>query len=194
MREEIIFVWQRERREDELVPVRKDFFETIQRYLLHLSTMAKEDENLTARNIFQRLYTRTNFLVNDLIDLRVQKIFNAALHDEMLNLNEKESSLYKSLHKSLLSYRRGLLGISVPDEALVPIAEQPDSTNAPPTNDEDKIDYCTVEFLDNELEQTLGPDLLSYGPFYKGDFAVIPLENAHELEKRNKVAILKLES
>ena len=192
MREEIIFVWQRERREDKLVPVREDFFKTIQRYLLHLSTMAKEDENPTARNIFQRLYTRTNFLVNDLIDLRVQKIFKAALHDEMMNLNEEESSVYKSLHKSLLSHRRRLLGISVPDEEPVP--EQLDnSTNASPTIDEEKIDYCTVEFLDNELEETLGPDLLSYGPFYKGDFAVIPLENAHELEKRNKVTILKLE-
>lgn len=192
MREEIIFVWQRERREDKLVPVREDFFKTIQRYLLHLSTMAKEDENPTARNIFQRLYTRTNFLVNDLIDLRVQKIFKAALHDEMMNLNEEESSLYKSLHKSLLSHRRRLLGIRVTDEEPVP--EQLDNnTNASPTDDEEKIDYCTVEFLDNELEETLGPDLLSYGPFYKGDFAVIPLENAHELEKRNKVTILKLE-
>ncbi len=191
MREEIIFTWQRERREDGLVPVREDFFTTVQRYLLHLETMSREDDNPVARQIFKKLYTRTSYLVNDLIDLRAKKIFLAALNDTEVNVTSEEKNLFTKIHSSLLRHRRVLLGIEVDDEpAPEPIVEP--KLVAEEAADELEVEYCTVEFLENELEVSLGTDLLSYGPFYKGDFAVIPVDNASELEKRNKVRILNI--
>ena len=47
-----------------------------------------------------------------------------------------------------------------------------------------------VKFLEN-VDEFVGIDLKDYGPFFKGDIAEIPLENAKILEEGKVIKILE---
>ena len=58
-------------------------------------------------------------------------------------------------------------------------------------NDEN---YQMIKFKENEGIQSLGSDLKIYGPFQKGDIAIVPADNAKNFFKRSKADIIEIDN
>lgn len=178
--EKILNIWRRERVEDELVPLEPDFFEKVQTYLKHLEMMASEDEDEIARKIFNKRFQRLNFIINDLTKLRMEKHFFEILSGKPRpkKLTSEEELFREKLNHLIRVHQDSVLGITE-------LREEPFDAD-----DEEKYEFCL--FLEDEPNEVVGADLLTYGPFKKGDVVLMPIENIRNFVRRSKVKQLNI--
>lgn len=178
-------LWVRERKDVALIPLDDDFFERVQTYLRHLETMSHEDPDPLIQQLFQQRFARVNYLINDLISIRLEKQFLAALAGDSLSeqLPKEEEQTFEELNRVLSRHRKKVLGIPVDDTADPapdPLAETVEGQ------------LWAVYFTANDPEPFLGADLLTYGPFIAGEIVYLPAENARQLVLQNKVKVLDI--
>ena len=200
IREKGLRLWKRERNEQNLTSIELDFFQKMRIYLNHLEKTADEDSDIVVRKIFRKLFTRTSYVVNDLITLRLQKILKLVIANAFVTekLNEEELKTYNFLKGRIDGHRERILkGTKSSQPENISISENfPNHTKLPKVDkklifeETPEISYCLVLFVENEDEQTLGSDLKTYGPFQKDMYAIIPVDNALEYQRRKKVEIV----
>ena len=121
------------------------------------------------------------FMIEDMLNLRRQKILKAALsgHRPRGDMTLAEEELYNRTQRALDGHtefvKDSLAGTKPkkrkkkPDDDVEETKIQPDS---------DSVEYITVRFLRAISEAFLGLDEKTYGPFNKEDVAMIPSANA----------------
>ncbi|MHA2172970.1 MAG: DNA replication complex subunit Gins51 [Candidatus Kariarchaeaceae archaeon] len=173
--------WKRERSENNLIPLDPNFFDKCRAYINHLENQAKNEPDDTLSKLFTKRWNRVNYVMNDLISLRLQKHFNALIHRQTPpdQLPSEENALRKALEKKMVMYRDEVLGI-VDQQAEAQELRQDD-------------DYQLVLFTQGDNIQSIGADLNTYGPFNSDDIAYLPYENARNYLKRSQVESLPIE-
>jgi DNA replication initiation complex subunit (GINS family) len=200
-------MWRRERKSSDLIPLEENFFEKIQMYLKHLETLSTDDADDLVRKLFFKRYQRVSYVVNDLIAIRLEKHFRGALNGEQIpeNIPLEERETRSKLSKLLKDHNNKVLGIKYKDKN---VSDHHSNISGEPIQSFDKDDldvnddlanlgengYQYVYFIENEPEESLGADLKTYGPFFKGSYALLPVENVKELLKRNKIEIIERET
>lgn len=177
--DKILNTWRRERVEEELVPLEPNFYEKVQTYLKHLEVMATADEDELARKIFNKRFQRVNFLVNDLIKMRMEKHFHETMASKPppTKLPAEEERFREKLSHLIHVHQDSMLGISTIQE------EDEESL-------EDHYEFGLV--VENEANQVVGPDLLTYGPFEKGDIVLFPNDMLRQFVLRGKMRRIDL--
>ena len=110
---EIYDIWIKEKDNMRLSNLNRiDFFEQANKYLNHLDQQRKEEKDEILKEVFQKRYERSEYLVNDLINLRIEKFIRGILLDEGVkveNLGFDEEDLYGVLSESLNDYKNKIL-------------------------------------------------------------------------------------
>ena len=197
IKEEGIYLWKGERKRQNLMPLDLDFFQKASIYLKHLEKVANEDSDVIVRKIFKKLFNRTSYVLNDLITIRLQKIFWLALTNTPINekLNEEELKTYNLVKVRLNEHRENIFKQRRHEKKakkITSVSLSNDTSFLQTTKEmnSETVSYCLVLFIDNENDQALGSDLKTYGPFQKGMHAIIPVDNAIEYQSRNKAKIV----
>ena len=160
--------WRREKLQDDLQPLPKNFYEQVQAYLTGLreSQRTVDRKTLRAALLDEELH-RAEKLLSNLIELRFRKIVKllAAKSPMPKNLlTDEELHLFQTVDKAA-KYREAVReGIS-PEKK---ISLQGDSGR------------ILVRFK-KEIPAIIGVDVKTYGPFKPEDVASLPLENAEAL-------------
>lgn len=177
----LVASWKREKEGLQLNTMDTNFFEKCRAYINHLETQASSETDISIAKLFNNRWVRVNYLFNDLITLRLQKQFQIIINGDKSPspIPFEEEHLRNQLINLLLTYRDEVIGIK---------------TKIQNENDQDEGDnYELVHFSQNENLQTVGVDLRKYGPFEKGDLAIIPKENMRYFMKRSKVDHIKID-
>lgn len=110
---EIYDIWIKEKDNVKLINLNRiDFFEQANKYLNHLDQQRKEEKDEILKEVFQKRYERSEYLVNDLINLRIEKFIRGILLDESVkveNLGFDEEDLYGVLSENLNDYKNKIL-------------------------------------------------------------------------------------
>ena len=110
---EIYDIWIKEKDNVKLINLNRiDFFEQANKYLNHLDQQRKEEKDEILKEVFQKRYERSEYLVNDLINLRIEKFTRSILLDEGVkveNLGFDEEDLYGVLSENLNDYKNKIL-------------------------------------------------------------------------------------
>jgi len=170
MEEPITFEYIREAQRAEkssqaLTNLPPDFYEKVKEYieLKRESAKRNEDALIELKNIER--------IVEDIFNRRETKIVTLAVSSVRTglipaNMLPHEEELFEQIKKSLTKTRLFL------DRLLEkPLRKQ--------------TDYAMVEFLD-DIEEFIGIDLKKFGPYNKGDKALIPKDNAELFVKAGK--------
>lgn len=174
--EQVLNAWKRERLSPNLLELETDFYAKCREYMSHLETQAKNDNDELVSKLFNKRWTRVSYLINDFMTLRMQKQIRNILSgsDVTTKLPIEEIDLNKTLQGQLSSFRDKVLGIE---------------SNTELTNIDDTIEdgYSLAIFTQNENIESVGVDLNTYGPFEKGDFAILPKVNVRNYLMRSKI-------
>tara|TARA_B100000287_G_scaffold380870_1_gene384840 strand:+ start:2203 stop:2637 length:435 start_codon:yes stop_codon:yes gene_type:complete len=110
---EIYDIWIKEKDNVKLINLNRiDFFEQANLYLNHLDQQRKDEKDEILKEVFQKRYERSEYLVNDLINLRIEKFIRGILLNEgvnMENLGFDEEDLYGVLSTHLNNFKMNIL-------------------------------------------------------------------------------------
>lgn len=149
---------------------------------VRLSLASTEAEKRVQAELLTQEALNLEFMIEDLLTLRRQKILKAVLsgHRPRGDMALAEEELYNRAQRALdghLEFVKDSLAGTKPkkvkkkktDDDLEEIKTEPDSDN---------VEYVTVRFLRPITDAFLGLDEKTYGPFKKEDVAMIPSANA----------------
>lgn len=198
--------WQTECNWQELRKLSDDEFETYLKFQKQIHDLEHEappkDVDDTTRKIIWELKLNSgkiiDFLINDLLDLRQEKIIRMCRDLEIIDeslLTSTEYEFYKNVMSAFKGYRKMRNAYSVIADAcqIEPEIEESAafcqvegySDNISST----KVEYSLMRVL-KEIESIVGFDSCIYGPFKKEDIALIPKINAKILEKEKLIELI----
>ncbi|MBI2085564.1 MAG: DNA replication complex GINS family protein [Candidatus Aenigmarchaeota archaeon] len=153
-----------------LSKIPEDFFEKAKEYVKSKEEAGKNDPSVAQE--FQNVKHRLMFIM----EARERKILNMALYSVRTglppeNLTVAEKSFFENILTSLKNFKQ------FREDVLEP------KINA----------SLKVVALIEDIEAFLGEDMISYGPFKKGDIASIPGRNADILIEGKKAEFMKTE-
>lgn len=152
-----------------LAKIPDDFFEKAKEYVKAKEDAVKNDP--VAAQEFQNVKHRLMFIM----EARERKILSMALYSVRTglppeNLTPSEKPFFESILNSLKSFKQFREDVLEPKE---------------------NASLKVVAFVE-DVEAFLGEDMISYGPFKKGDIASMPEKNAEILINDRKVEEMKI--
>lgn len=161
-------LWKIENSIDELGKLPEGFEDKLREYFSRLKSYLRvSDKTMLSTSLREAEVEAVAKLVQSLFEVRLGKIIRAVEMGSYLeNMSGFEKNIYMSLHRILSEYRRYIESI------ILATAYSGWKTI--------ESDYDVVCFQ-QDFPQIVGEDLKTYGPFKKGDIAVLPRANAQTL-------------
>lgn len=172
-------LWRKEVESEGLAKLPDDLSQKLREYIGSIKHYLKvSDKETLSAEIKEAAANAVVRLVEDIFELRLRKILRYALNNQAPeSLYNFEFEFYPSLLKLIQDYRESVremaTAVAYQDWAQI------------------KSQYELVCFL-KDVEQIIGSDLKVYGPFKAGDLAVLPPENARNLELANVIRIIRV--
>ncbi len=170
MYESLFEYWKQERASNKLLSLRETFMQRLRTYIEQLtSEMRSEDLSELHRLLIEAELSNLRFILNSLLRHRIKKILAIVLQSETIDhslLTRQEQRFVEKITRSLRSV------MMLEDELFAPMESESSSS------------LTLVRFLE-DYPQIVGVDLKTFGPFRADDLAVLPLENARGLIRRN---------
>ncbi|MEE8181836.1 MAG: hypothetical protein V3T87_00815 [Candidatus Thorarchaeota archaeon] len=144
----------------------------------------KAEDQLQA-DLFTQEALNVEFMLNDLLILRQNKILKAALAQRrpIGTMTLAEEEFYNRLLRGVEGHQEFIKGalIGTPPSATKQSTRKKRKKGDAKSDDppEEATDYVLVRFLRPIKDAFMGLDEATYGPFKKEDIATIPTENAH---------------
>jgi len=161
-------LWRIENSTDELGKLPEGFEEKLREYFSRLKSYLRiSDKMMLSTSLREAEVDAVSKLVQSLFEIRLAKIIRAVesgSYPETMSGFEK--NIYMSLHRILTEHRKYV-------ESII-MATSYSGWNIIESN------YDVVCFQ-QDFPQIVGEDLKTYGPFKKGDIAVLPKANAQTL-------------
>ena len=170
MYESLFEYWKQERASDKLLSLRETFMQNLRTYIEQLITeIRSEDMSELHRLLLEAELSNLRFILNSLLQHRIKKILATVLTSETID----HSLLTRQEQRFVEQITRSLRSVMMLEEDLFAPMEADSSSS-----------LTLVRFLE-DYPQIAGVDLKTYGPFRADDLAVLPLENARGIIRRN---------
>lgn len=173
MYNELYEAWRREKQEENIQTLSKDFYARLTGYMRKMKEERRMlDEKTTKAKLLLRESKNAKRLVRELVQLRYEKTIKKAMAGEDIprkGLTEEEEQLYGQIGPSIDSFQAVLKGILGGHKMHQERKRKPKKT--------------VLRFVQN-IPAIIGADMRTYGPFKPEDVASLPLENAKILIKQ----------
>jgi DNA replication factor GINS len=170
MYESLFEYWKQERTSEKLLSLRETFMQRLRTYIEQLiSEMRSEDLSELHRLLLEAELSNLRFILNSLLRHRVKKILAMVIESETID----PSLLTRQEQRFVEQITRGMRSVLMLEEDLFAPMESDAASS-----------LTLVRFLE-DYPQIVGVDLKTFGPFRADDLAVLPLENARAIIRRN---------
>lgn len=172
-------VWKKEVENKELQKIPEDFFQQLSDYVKLLRGQQRMlDEKSVRARLLRVQYERVKRLINELIQIRLDKILDGAKAGSLLTgVCKEEMALCERLAFAIRDYdetrKRVIEGMSLEIER-------------------GEGRRVLVKVL-KPIPAFIGSDMRRYGPFMEEDIVFIPIENAEVLSRKGIIKRLRLE-
>ena len=174
MYERIYSAWEKEQKEKSLQRLEDNFYIEAKKFLEDFIVDENESEPVL-RRLAKKEYHNFSFMLNDLINMRLDKILRSIHTGKEINkekLTREEKILYERFKNELLPL--------FSEKTLPPEGKEIEEKEAP---------FILIRFL-KQLPAIVGSDMKIYGPFQVEDIATLPKENAKALILRNAAKLV----
>lgn len=165
--DELQEAWKREFHNQELMPLKQDFFKEIAAYVKRLR---EAERNLDAKSLkailIEEESQRMGQLLTQLLDLRVKKLWSHPQLSQSSVLENSENQTQKQISDLIRHYQKV-------KETLLQGRE-------PSSKSTQSGGPVLIRFV-RDVPSIIGVDLKSHGPFTREDIARLPHENAESL-------------
>lgn len=202
-------IWQAELNSEKLNRLNNEDFEVLIKFQKHIHTLENKTQADNKRSkeistsfdsIIQEIRTSSvslvDFYINDLLDLRQEKIIKSCKALKIIDeefLTKIEYDFYNYIISAFKGYKKMRNMYSLIADACFPepIKKQNEAFCQNPEflKKGDDTEYSLIRVL-REIPSIVGFDMIAYGPFNKEDIAKIPKINAIILEKENSVEFI----
>jgi len=162
-----------ESKSDKLVKIPKNFYKEVVTYMKKMLNGIDQNEKSIVSNLALKEREMIENLTNRLIELRIKK---ASRLEDTDNLTYEEKYIIQPL--SLFKKRWEKISLAI---------KRGQSSKLDSISEELSSRFTIVKFS-QPFPPFMGIDKRKYGPFIKGDIAIIPLENAEPLIKQKIVS------
>ncbi len=171
---DILFeIWKIEKMNEELQPLKPDFYEKAFNFIKKLNENEKTIDPSSMKSMLLKIEReRINKIISELLEVRFKKIYKSLIGDVPLPLDcltkEEENICNKIIEglQFLNNFREELL--------------QGRSFNKNNIKNEVAESRILLRF-NKDVPAIMGTDMKPYGPFVKEDLAILPIENANAL-------------
>ncbi|MGV9168331.1 MAG: hypothetical protein ACOC38_00080 [Promethearchaeia archaeon] len=138
----------------------------------------KAEQELKA-NILTQEVMNLEFMIEDLLLLRKQKILSAVVSDEDLqsDMTLQEEEFYNRLRRAYKGHQN-FVDMTIAGKTERKTSPPEEDTRSPEEISPDAEGYVLVRFLEPIEDKFIGLDEAEYGPYRKEDLATIPIANA----------------
>ncbi|MEM2134294.1 MAG: hypothetical protein Q6366_010530 [Candidatus Freyarchaeota archaeon] len=174
MYEKIYSVWEKEQKEESLQKLQANFYIEAKKFLEEIKLEKNESDPLASK-LVKKEYDILYLILNDLINIRLEKILRNIHAKKELNtekLTQEEKVIYEHLKNA---FSQLFNGKSLSPE--IRVIEEKDET------------FIPIRFL-KQIPAIVGSDMKIYGPFQVEDIATLPRENAKALILKNAAKLL----
>ncbi|HDI12632.1 MAG: hypothetical protein DRN83_01330 [Hadesarchaea archaeon] len=168
--EELWKIYKEEKTSRDLVELPEDFYQTVARYISHLTSEFEREDGLKRDLILEELKNIT-FMVQEVHLTRVSKVIQRVHRSSLPSvLLERERYAFSEIQKSLERLQADLVYSAV----------------AGKLSSKEPIELTTVllVMLTHVPEKIIGADMKEYGPFLRGEICNLPVENAEMMVRR----------
>ncbi len=177
MYKELYEAWNKEKENEELQHIPRDFYTKLAGYIRRLREESRMlDEKTTKARLSIRESKNVQKMVKELITLRQQKTTRKVLAKELVHAEELTSEEEKLLKEVTPSF-----------ESFQAIANDVLMGRLPQLGSKKTRGKRTLRFI-KETPAIIGTDMKAYGPFRPEDVASVPKENARILVKQGVAA------
>ncbi|MHA1582672.1 MAG: DNA replication complex subunit Gins51 [Candidatus Baldrarchaeia archaeon] len=185
--ERLYSIWLKEVENDDIQDLPSNFYEEVSKYInmLKIGMKAETLSNIETKIIELEL-ENARFIIKDLCNLRLEKVLRNMLNGKEIpeeRLNSVEKEYFKPLKKAMKDFSSFVSRI-LEGKVFKDLVKPKKVFEI--TLERGKI---VVRILEN-LPAIVGTDMKVYGPFKKGDVAVLPRKNAETLIKKAKAKII----
>ncbi len=151
---------------------------------VRLALASIDAEERTQADILTQEALNIEFMLEDLLKLRKQKILKSAMagHRPRGDMTLSEEEFYNRFQRALDGHtefiKESLAGSPSPTKKKKKKKKDTKKEEPERLSDSDVIDYITVRFARAIEEPFMGLDEKTYGPFKKEDIVMIPAANA----------------
>jgi DNA replication factor GINS len=148
---------------------------------VRLSLASTDAEKRIQADILTQEALNLEFMIEDLLTIRKQKIMKATLsnHRPRGDMTLAEEELYNRTQRALDGHTEFVKDSLAGSKPKKKKKKASDDVKKPKTPSEtDTVEYVTVRFLRSIDDAFMGLDEKTYGPFKKEDIAMIPAANA----------------
>jgi len=203
MYQKVYSIWVDELSSKDLQKISSDFFRSVYDYMNNLNIQIEESDDLLIKSILSLEKSYLESILKNLINLRLKKLVKKMLFQRVKlpieNLSDREIEIIQNL--------RNIVDVLVftekPNVIFNRLQDTDTNSLVQPQLDipsehkheelltqKDLAKYALVRFL-QPIGEVVGGDLKRYGPFKKGDVAVLPFLNAKILQQKQIVEIIK---
>jgi DNA replication initiation complex subunit (GINS family) len=180
--------WEFEVKRDELQNIPDSFLHEMKNYVIQLNRTTTNPETLSG-SLTQTERSYANQMINEIIDLRLNKIIRSELNGLPINaqaMTPEEQKLHSNLRQLLSDYKQSSELLTLKDtlpQTRPPLQKTQKPVQPAPKYEEKDTELFLVRFL-KPLPAIMGIDMKAYGPFQPEELATIPRQNAENLIKR----------
>jgi DNA replication factor GINS len=172
--DELCETWRKEKENDDVQILSKDFFSRLTQYVKRLKEESRMLDEKTARGRLIAQETKNaKRLSEELILLRLEKLVKKTMAGKQIAkeaLTEKEEKVHGEISASVEAHQNFLKGVLSGNQSRFEVKVEEKKKRI-------------VRFL-REVPTIIGTDMKMYGPFKPEDVASLPVENARTLVKQ----------
>ena len=182
--------WKEEREKEEITPMIDPFYGSMRDFLKERTKAAKQALNPITKKILEKRLERIQYVINDLIKIRTNKIIKKIINNEEINVNlareelnfyDRMKQIYDIYIKEIFSPKdvaytdiQGILGVKVEEV--------------------EEVELVAIRFLKATKQAIQGLDGKIYGPFEPDDVCFLPKENAISFVKQSIAEDIKIDN
>ena len=185
MYNELFNIWKREKTNDELQDLKRDYYQQLMTFLRRIKGNKKDFNKESLEHVLSKKELhKIEKLVLETIEIRFQKMVKAISAGNQIPskvLTKEEKTIYEELIKGFRFFE------NFKNEVLRGEINKKSGPNENPTEDTKVL----VRFVE-DVSSLMGVDMKTYGPFKKEDIAMLLIDNAKVLIDRGAAINIKI--
>jgi DNA replication initiation complex subunit (GINS family) len=185
MYNELFTIWKKEKTNDELQDLERDYYQQLMAFLTKIKGNKKDSNKESLEHkLSKKEFHKIEKLVLETIEIRFQKIVKAISSGNQISskvLTKEEKTIYEELMKGFQFFE------NFRNEILRGEIDKKSGSNGNPTEDTKLL----VRFVE-DVPSLMGVDMKTYGPFKKEDIAMLLKDNAKVLIDRGVAVNIKI--
>lgn len=185
MYNELFNIWKKEKTNDELQDLERDYYQQLMAFLTKINGNKKDfNKESLELALSKKEFHKIEKLILETIEIRFQKMVKAISSGNQVPskvLTKEEKTIYEELIKGFQFFE------NFKNEILRGDIDKKSGSNESPTEDTKVL----VRFVE-DVPSLMGVDMKTYGPFRKEDIAMLLIDNANVLIDRGAAINIKI--